>query len=67
MGQVLHRGLFKDWEPVGGGRIVGVETCVHNELAEVGSLQKVTEGDFVRSSGLLDPRRECGNLTYGSV
>ena len=27
MGQVLHRGLLQGREPV------GVETCVHNELA----------------------------------
>ena len=29
-GQVLHRGLLQGQEPV------GIETCVHNELAEVG-------------------------------
>ena len=29
MRQVLHRGLLQGQEPV------GVETCVHNELAEV--------------------------------
>ena len=42
MGQVLHRGLLQGREPV------GAETCIDNELAEVGGFQKVTEGGLVR-------------------
>ena len=34
-----------------GGRIMGAETAVNNELAEVGGLRKVLEGSFVRRSG----------------
>ena len=44
MGQVLHRGILQGREPV------GAETCVDNELAEVGGFRKVTEGDLVRRS-----------------
>ena len=40
MGQVLHWGLLQDQEPVGGGRPMGAETCVNNNLAEVGSFGK---------------------------
>ena len=36
MGQVLHRGLLQDWEPV------GVETRVDNELVKV---RGFSEGD----------------------
>ena len=32
----------------GGGRPVGAETHVHNELAEVGGFRKMTEGGLVR-------------------
>ena len=39
-------GLGAGW----GGRSVGVETSVHNELAEVGGFFKVTEGALVRRS-----------------
>ena len=45
MGQVLHWGLLQGREPVG-----MEETCVHNELAEVGGGEvflKVTEGGLV--------------------
>ena len=45
-----------------GSRIMGAETAVNNELAEVGGLFKVMEGSFVRSPSLMDLRRECGNL-----
>ena len=40
-----------------GGRPVGAETCVHNELAEVGGFLKVTEGCLKGGHGLRDPRR----------
>ena len=32
------------------GSIAGLETYVHNELAEVGGFLNVTEGDLVRQS-----------------
>ena len=35
MGQILHWGLLQGREPVGDGRIMGVEANVHNKLAEV--------------------------------
>ena len=34
----------------GGGRSVGTETCIDNELVEVGGFWKVTEGALVRRS-----------------
>ena len=34
----------------GGGRPVGAEASVHNELVEVGGFLKVTEGGLVRRS-----------------
>ena len=33
-----------------GGRIMGAEASVHNKLAKVGGLRKVTEGGLVRRS-----------------
>ena len=44
MGQVLHRGILQGWESV------GAETHVNNDLAEVGSFRKVTEGGLVKRS-----------------
>ena len=59
-GTGLASGSIAGPEACGVGRPVGVETCVYNELTEVGGLLKVTEGGLVRR--LRDLRRGCGNL-----
>ena len=40
MGQILQQGLLQGREPV------GVETCVHNELVEVGGFFEGERGGF---------------------
>ena len=49
-GTGLASGSIAGPEACGVGRPVGVETCVYNELTEVGGLLKVTEGGLVRRS-----------------
>ena len=46
----------------GDGSIMGAETSVHNELAEVGEFVESDKGRFDEEVlGLMDPRRGCGN------
>ena len=47
MDKSLVLGSVAELGASGGGRIMGAETCVNNELVEVG---KVTEGILVRRS-----------------
>ena len=46
----LASGSIAGPEASEGGRFLGAETSVHNELAEVGGFLKVTEGSLVRRS-----------------